>query len=154
MKRALVLVACALLMACGRKGPVKPPQYTRPAPIDDLFARNEGDAIVLSWKRPEAYADSSRMTDLGEFRLERAAGGVPDFQTIAVLPVTDRERFRQIKRFRFADRGAVEGESYRYRVVSSTIDGYASTPSNVVEIVREAAVATPTPTPKETREKR
>jgi predicted small lipoprotein YifL len=153
VKRGLVVLACLLFAACGRKGPVKPPEYTRPAVIADLSAKNEADAILLSWQRPDSYADNSRMTDLGEFRLERAAAGAVDFEIIAVLPVTDRERFRQIKRFRFADRGVVEGESYRYRVVSSTVDGYASAPSNTVEIVREAAQA-PTPTPKENREKR
>ena len=150
---AFACCACAVLAACGRKGPVKPPEYTRPAPIEDLSAKNEGDAILLTWKRPDTYADQSRMTDLGEFRLERATGGAGEFATIAVLPVTDRERFRQIKRFRFADRGVAEGESYRYRVVSSTVDGYASAPSNTVQIVREAAQAA-TPTPKETREER
>lgn len=153
MRRALLLLACLVVGACGRKGPVKPPQYTRPAAIADLAAKNDAESILLSWQRPDSYADDSRMADLGEFRLERAAAGAVDFETIAVLPVTDRERFRQIKRFRFADRGVVEGESYRYRVVSSTVDGYASAPSNIVEIVREAAAA-PTPTPKENREKR
>ena len=112
---------------------------------------------MLSWARPEHYADGSRMTDLSEFRIERAAGVAGDFEIIAVLPVGDRQRFRQIKRFRFADRGAIEGENYRYRVVSSTLDGYASAPSNTVAIVREAnaaAPATATPVSEEKRESR
>jgi predicted small lipoprotein YifL len=148
-RRALLLCLALLplLLACGRKGPVKPPDLARPAPLDDLQATNEVDAILLSWARPTRYADGTRMTDLGEFRVERATGTSPDFQIIALLPVTDQDRFRQIKRFRFADRGVVEAETYRYRVVSSTLDGYVSAPSNAVEIVR-AAAATPVSTPR------
>ena len=87
------------------------------------------------------------MTDLGAFQVERAKGVSADFESIALLPVSDRERFRQIKRFRFADRGVEVGEGYRYRVVSSTVDGYVSAPSNEVAIVREeVAAAGPTPT--------
>lgn len=136
------------LAGCGRTGPVKPPELARPAAIGDLQAVNEPEAIVLSWRRPTHYADGARLTDLGNFRVERAAAGAPVFETVAVLPVTDRQRFRQIKRFRFADRGVVAGESYRYRVVSSTVDGYASAASNTVEIVREPSAAvrdTPAP---------
>lgn len=146
--RRTALVAVVALFACGRRGPVKPPEYSQPAPIEDLQATNQVEAVLLSWARPARYADGSRMTDLGLFRVERAASGAVEFEVIAELPVSDRERFRQIKRFRFADRGAAEGESYRYRVVSSTVDGYASAPSNTVEIVR-AADAAPKPAPTE-----
>jgi predicted small lipoprotein YifL len=143
---ALALLALLALVSCGRKGPVKPPELARPEPIGDLQAVNEREDIVLSWGRPTRYADRTRMADLGEFRLERSSGDDPAFTTIAVLPVTDRERFRQIKRFRFADRGVTEGVNYRYRVVSATVDGYASSPSNMIAIVREVP-APPTPTP-------
>jgi len=153
VKRAAAIIACVLCLACGRKGPVKPPEFVHPATITDLQASNEADAIALSWERPTRYADGSRMTDLGEFRIERATGGAVAFDPIATLPVTDRERFQQITRFRFSDRGVEEGESYRYRVVSSTIDGYASEPSNVVTIVRQAAAAvSATPSPEKKKE--
>jgi predicted small lipoprotein YifL len=137
---ALVLVA---LLGCGRKGPVKPPELARPAAITDLRAANEEEAVALAWSRPSEYADGARMTDLGEFRVERASGDAPGWDTIAVLPVADRERVRQIKRFRFADRGVAMGEVYRYRVVSSTVDGYASAPSNEAAIVRQPPEAPP-----------
>ncbi len=148
MRRAF-LVCALLLCACGRKGPVKPPELARPAPIADLEARNGAEEIALSWRRPQNYTDGARMLDLGEFRVERAIGDAPDFGIIQVLPITDRERFRQISRFGFADRGVEMGERYRYRVVSVTVDGYASAPSNVVEITREKVepMATPTAEP-------
>lgn len=153
LRRAGSIVALGVLFAlpaCGRKGPVKPPEFARPAAIEDLHVENGPDDILLSWQRPSTYTDNSRMIDLGEFRIERASGELPEFVEIAVLPVTDRERFRQIKRFRFADRGVITGARYRYRVVSATIDGYSSAPSNTVEIERQprplatpAAAATP-----------
>lgn len=150
----LSFAALFSIAACGRKGPVTPPEYARPETIEDLQAANEADDIVLSWKRPGEYVDHTRMLDLGEFHIERSAGESVEFEEIAVLPVTDRERFRQIKRFRFVDRGVSEGVSYRYRVVSVTVDGYASAPSNMVAIVREVPPA-PTPTkPAEKREER
>jgi len=147
LRRALLVLLLLLLGACGRRGPVKPPELSRPAAILDLEASNGPEDIVLSWRRPTEYTDGSRMTDLGEFRIERSAAELPEFVEIAVLPITDRERFRQIRRFRFSDRGVEEGVRYRYRVVSTTVDGYASAPSNTVEVVRQAvAAATPTPT--------
>jgi hypothetical protein len=121
---------------------VKPPELVRPAAIEDLQAVNEADAIVLTWARPTRYADGSRMIDLGEFHIERDSAG-EGFLLIATLPVTDQQRFRQVRRFRFADRGVETGGSYAYRVVSSTVDGYASAPSNPVAIVREV----PSPPP-------
>jgi predicted small lipoprotein YifL len=149
----LALLALLGCVACGRKGPVKPPELAVPETIEDLQAANEADAILISWGRPSRYADRTRMSDLGEFRLERAAGDALAYETIAVLPVTDRDRFRQIKRFRFADRGVSDGVNYRYRVVSATVDGYVSAPSNVIAIEREVPPA-PTPTAVQKKEEK
>ena len=146
MRTFLLAMVFLSLLGCGRKGPVKAPEFARPAVIADLRAENGEREITLSWSRPSQYADGARMTDLGEFQIERASGDAPAFEPLAVLPIADRERVRQIKRFRFADRGVVSGDRYRYRVVSSTVDGYASAPSNVVEIVREPRQV-PTATP-------
>lgn len=67
------------------------------------------------------------------------------------MQVPDRDKLRQQKRFSFVDESALMGEAYRYRVLSATMDGYFSTPSNVVEIVRQAPAATPTAAPSPTR---
>lgn len=153
--RAVVgLLAAAALFGCARKAAVKPPELARPAVIEGVEAANEEDGIALEWRRPTAYADGERMTDLGEFRVEREDGAA-GFVVIAVLPVTDRERFRQVRRFRFVDRGVADGRSYAYRVVSSTVDGYASAPSDPVAIVRQLplpAPATPAAAPKRREE--
>ena len=120
---------------CGRKAPPKPPQDVVPKTITDLSAASEAEGIRLSWSRPETYANGTRMNDLGGFWLERATPSEPSFSRLETLEVSDRERFRQLKRFQHLDRSAQPGITYMYRVVSFTTDRYVSEPSNVVSVV-------------------
>jgi len=140
------LAACAC--ACGRKSPPLPPEDVLPIAIQDLAAVSVADGIQLSWTRPTAYVGGSRITDLAGFVVSRAVGDTPGFpiQTVADLEVTDRNRFRQIKRFRYLDADTIVGVSYRYQVVSYTLDGYLSAASNIVAVQREEQHA-PLPTP-------
>jgi Prokaryotic lipoprotein-attachment site len=128
-----------LLSGCGRKGPPLPPEDVVPRRIADLAASNVAGGIQLSWRRPELYSDGERMTDLGGFTVERAIGAALTYQKIATLEVTDRDRFRQIKRFTHVDSDVTPGVAYRYRVVSFTVDRYVSAPSNAVTIERTAS---------------
>jgi hypothetical protein len=143
---ALLLCVLALFGGCGRKTPVKPPELAAPETIDGLDAANQSSGIRLGWPRPRTYADGSTMFNLAGFRLERAQNGT-DFALIAELPVTDRDRFRQIRRFRYLDRDVVENVEYRYRLFSFTLDRYVSAPSNVAQIVRVAPTPAATPSP-------
>jgi hypothetical protein len=79
------------------------------------------------------------MNDLGGFVIERADGAdlTLPFRRISVLEVSDRDRFRQIKAFRYVDPDAVFEREYYYRVVSFTLDGYVSAPSNIVMAIHE-----------------
>jgi hypothetical protein len=132
------LLVAASLLACGREAPPRPPEDVAPQTISDLSASNVAEGIQLSWSRPLDYVDGSRMTDLGGFTIERAAGAEPRaaFRRLALLEVNDRDRFRQMKRFQYVDRDTQAEQTYRYRVVSSTLDRYLSAPSNVVTITR------------------
>jgi predicted small lipoprotein YifL len=148
----LPLAFCLLpfsVTGCGRKGPPRAPEDVLPKTITDLTAAAAPDGIQLFWSRPGSYTDGSRMTDLGGFVVERATGSDPSsrFQRLSVLQVGDRDRFRQIKRFRHVDLETVAGTQYRYRVVSFTLDRYFSAPSNVVAIVAPEATHAPLPTP-------
>lgn len=131
----LLALAC---LGCGRKAPPKPPEDVVPKTITDLSAKNEAQGIQLSWSRPAAYADGTRMEDLGGFFVERAADPAPRaaFTRLAILEVNDRDRFRQIKRFQHLDADTRPGITYQYRVVSFTTDRYIGEPSNVVAVVR------------------
>lgn len=146
--RALpVGMACALaLLACGRKTPVRPPEYVAPEAITDLVAANTTTGIALGWQRPKQTADGQRLFDLDAFAVERALPGLP-FGFLSRIQIPDRDRLRQQKRFTYVDDSALLGEDYRYRVRSVTVDGYVSAPSNVVDIVRQIPTITPTAAP-------
>jgi hypothetical protein len=132
------LATCLLVFGCGRKGSLKPPELVAPRTITDLGAKSHSDGIVLSWSRPTAHADGSPLRSLGSFVLERAqAVGASDFQLVATIELTDRDRFRQVKAFRYLDRDPAVGQTYRYRVFAYTDDGYGSQPSNVASATRE-----------------
>ena len=138
--RLCVLAFCLLplfLPGCGRKtSPPRPPEDVRPRPLADLAASNLADGVQLSWGRPQLYVNGERMTDLGGFIVERAVGDALQYQKIATLEVSDRDRFRQIKRFKHLDHDVTAGVTYHYRVVSFTLDRYFSPPSNAVTIER------------------
>jgi predicted small lipoprotein YifL len=139
-------------LACGRKGPVRPPEDVLPKPITDLSASNTPQGIQLSWSRPRTYANGAPMSDLGGFVIERSTGTGPQapFRRLVELEVNDRDRYRQIKRFSHIDTDTSVETPYRYRVVSFTVDRYVSAPSNVVTLERTATAEeshAPLPTP-------
>jgi hypothetical protein len=144
---ALLAALCTLAAACGRKTPVKPPELVAPQRIENLAASNAPDGIRLTWQRPTTYADGTRMTDLGAFRIERSTAGRP-FSLIATIALSDQARFQQERRFRWVDADTLVGETYQYHVISFTTDGYDSEPSNIVTI--ERAMPTPAATPGQT----
>jgi len=76
--------------------------------------------------------------DLGQM-LRDAIGIEMPFAPLARFEVSDRDRFRQISTFSHLDSDTTVGTLYRYRVVSFTVDGYVSAPSNVVTVERTAA---------------
>jgi hypothetical protein len=143
----LFIVAAAILVvwsSCGRQTDVKPPQLVAPETIKKLSAKNEEKGIRLSWERPDKYVDGSVMLDLAAFRIERSlADGA--FHTLRKVEVTDRDRFRQMRRFRMIDADVSLNQRYRYRVVSFTLDNHISGPSNIVDI--ERVVPTPSKQP-------
>jgi hypothetical protein len=131
---ALLLVFLCFLPSCGRRTMPKAPELVRPATIENLAVAHVETGVELSWGRPNEYVDGARMSDLGSFTIERAEGG-GDFRPLETFEVTDRDRFRKIRRLRYIDQSTAPGQRYRYRVLSSTLDDYVSAPSNVVEIV-------------------
>jgi hypothetical protein len=148
----LVALVAVMPLACGRKAPPLAPEDVLPSPITDLTATNVADGIQLAWSRPTRYADGKRMTDLGGFVISRSEGEPPGspLRRLADLQVTDRDRFRQLKRFRYVDGETTVGVHYRYQVVSYTTDLYFSATSNIVSVQRVAVGEeshAPLPTP-------
>jgi hypothetical protein len=141
----LAVLSAALLPTCGRKTPVRPPEAVAPETIENLNGFNVLEGIRLGWARPRESVDGTKLYDLGGFRIERAEGSGP-FGVIGRVQVMDRTRIRQRRRFIYTDMMVNPGASYRYRVVSYTVDGDTSDPSNVVAVTREVP-PTPVMTP-------
>jgi hypothetical protein len=133
---SLVALLVAVSVACGVKAPPRPPENVVPTPITDLRGTPVRDGIELRWGRPRKSVDGRSLSDLAGFHVERATGGAPAFARIATVEVTDRDRIQQQRVFRFTDPGLAVGDVGRYRVVSFTLDGYVSDPSNVVTVER------------------
>jgi hypothetical protein len=139
----LALIGLTPLAACGVKSSPVPPQMAIPETISDLRASADPAGINLTWSRPTQYASGGSLRDLGSFVLLRSQEDQP-FQPLVELPVTDQERFSPQRRFSYLDGETQVGNSYRYEIVSRTMDGYTSEPSNQVEFTR----VWPPPTPK------
>ena len=145
-RRAALLCVWAvslwLIAACGHKTPVYPPELVAPQAIADLRLTASDSGIELRWGRPETYADGRDMDDLGGFVVLRAAqpkdGRLSAFSRLATIPVEDRDRFRQISRFRFTDGQLEAGTRYQYRIQAFTLDGDYSIPSNMAQHVWQA----------------
>jgi hypothetical protein len=132
----LSLAFLALLLGsigCGRRAAPRPPEDVAPQTITDLRAAKTTRGIQLAWSRPRNYVDGSRMPDLGGFVIERTRGtpALGPFERLTVVEVTDQLRFQRSKRFLYVDEQVKAETEYRYRVVSFTLDGYFSEPSNI-----------------------
>lgn len=137
-------LACILWLGCGVKSPPIPPQQAMPEKIVDLSAVSQKGGILLSWGRPERYAGGKDMKDLGRFEIDRAQG-IDKYQPVAEIPVTDRDRFQKQRRFTWLDGTAELGQTYSYRLISVTEDGYRSDPSNSSEVTRTVPEPAPNP---------
>ncbi len=138
-----VLVA-VLMTGCGVKSPPIPPERAIPQRIVGLEATAEKKGVMLSWARPDQTAGGGKLSDLGSFDVERAEN-TGAFQQLIEIPVTDQDRFQQQRKFTYLDGGAEVGHHYRYQVISSTLDGYRSEPSNLAEITYQLPKPPPNP---------
>jgi hypothetical protein len=154
---ATIAVLSVLLLSigfgCGRRGPLRPQTDMNPTAITDLKAARSASGVMLSWSRPTTYLDGSRMLDLAGFEIQRRkVDGDARFEKIGSAVVEDRERFQQARHFQYLDREIADAQTYAYRVVSYTLDGYFSAPSNIaaVDTKRTSGEANaPLPTPQQ-----
>jgi hypothetical protein len=137
-------VAAATWVGCGVKSLPIPPEYAMPERIMNLSADSEKRGIELTWGRPDRYAGGDTLRDLARFIVTRSDAGAP-YEEIKEISVTDQDRFQKQRVFQYLDRNTVVGQSYRYRVISETSDGYKSDPSNEVTMVRTIPPPPPNP---------
>lgn len=139
MRRILAVVCLAgILAACGRKGPLVPPESLVPAPVADLKVEQQGDGFLVSWSPPGQQAGGGRLTGLAAFRLLRREVLPPAedcemcpnaYRTVASVDLSYPRGVRRADgRWYYLDRDVVAGHTYQYRVVSVTADGSATPP--------------------------
>jgi len=136
------IVALALVMAaCGTRSRVVPPELVQPEPPSALIAGSNVDGVKLTWHRPTQYSGGQHMRDLAGFDVERAVGDSYDYATVTTVVLDDQTRLRPEKLMQWTDTAVEGGQTYRYRVIAFTSDGYRSVPSAPVTIVHKKVTA-------------
>jgi hypothetical protein len=143
VKNVLLLLAVALLLACGRKGAPIAPQLVQPEPAEALAAVSTPDGVRLTWLRPLRYSGGARMNDLEGFDVERAveSDAPSEYAEVGEVTLDDQHRFQRERRIEWIDKTAVRGTRYRYRVTAKTLDGYRSAPAGPVVVQYGQAAA-------------
>lgn len=134
MKPAAALIAVLLLAACGNKTPPLPPEVVSPQEPAALAGTSTTGGVQLVFRRPTETIGGKRMNDLGGFQIERAPEDGVQFVQIGDFQLSDEQRYRQNRRLEWTDATAVPGETYLYRVIAYTLDGYHSTPAGPIKV--------------------
>jgi predicted small lipoprotein YifL len=144
MKRFFFCLLIPLfLSACGKKGPLIPPEALAPAPITDLRVTQTGDRFTLCLTPPSADEAGRPLKDLAAFRVLKHEVLPPGEECeecpTAYLPLqtVDLEYPRNVQRFGnlycIFDTDLVLGKTYKYKVLSLLANGTMSRDSNKVQ---------------------
>jgi len=136
----LVLIGFFLLSACGKKGPLVPPESFVPAPVSTLSVEQKEDTFYISWPAPARDDGGRPLKDLAGFRIYRRPV-LPPHQDCEECPTAytliktvDLEYLQDVRffngRYVLADRDVTNGTTYQYKVISFRKDGAESRPSN------------------------
>jgi len=90
--------------------------------------------VEIVFRRPTETVGGRRMNDLGGFQIERAAEDGVQFVQIGDFQLSEEQRFRQDRRLEWTDASAVPGETYLYRVIAYTLDGYHSKAAGPIKV--------------------
>jgi predicted small lipoprotein YifL len=140
MKRAILLAVIFFLAACGKRGPLIPPEALVPAPVTDLSLRQKGNSFQVCWSHSGKEEWGGSLKDLAGFRVSRREVLPPDqdcedcptaYKTVKdVDPEYLRDVRHSVSGYCFLDSELAEGLTYRYKVVTLAKDGAAGKASN------------------------
>jgi hypothetical protein len=100
VKRALVLLAAALLPGCGRKLPPVAPLLVLPARVEPLRIGQEGSDIVLRFPYPSLTNGGATLTNLTKVTITREIAGAREGQHVAPPPTDAAQRARDEKTYK------------------------------------------------------
>ncbi len=151
--RYLVLIGFLFLTACGKKGPLVPPESFVPAPVSALSVEQKEDAFYVSWPAPSKDEGGRPVKDLAGFRVYRRPV-LPSGQDCEECPTAytliktvDLEYLQDVRffnnRYVLADRDVTNGVTYKYKVISFKKDGTESSASNRARLTKVAAPSAP-----------
>ncbi len=141
-----------LVMGCGVKTNLVPPDVLVAKAIKDLQGTVKEETFELTWSVPKANVNGSTPVDLVQFRVLRReeTGGCPEcpgeFKKRAELDLrTPKGYLLEKNTATWADKELNEGVIYMYKIVGVNHWGYPSAPSNEVMIKWAAVPAPPAP---------
>ncbi len=141
-KLLFFIFACLFLAACGKKGPLVPPEALAPSPVKDLTVRQQGDRFVLCLTPPSKNDAGGPLKNLAGFRVmkrevlppdvdcEECAGAYGLFVTVDMEYPLHVTRFGNL--YCMDDSDLRSGKTYQYKAVSYQADGTVSRDSNKV----------------------
>ena len=139
----VILGACvlagAMSVGCGIKGPPVPPERYRPAVVTDLSYKMTGDRVALRWTLPlEGDQEKNPINRCTVYRSRFALTGTDcvdcdaSFKKAADVSVSQAAGADSGATSLGFDETIAPGFQYAYRVVCRTADGVSGDESNVV----------------------
>lgn len=153
MKKILFLLMVFLLAACGKRGPLVPPEALVPAPIKDIRVEQKGDRFLVCWSGPGKQEWGGPLNGLAGFRVFRREVLPPDEDceecptAYRRVKTVDPDYLQDVRRngslFCFLDGDLSNGTTYQYKAVSFQKDGAVSRDSTKARRKKTPAPAPP-----------
>jgi predicted small lipoprotein YifL len=131
--RLILFVVLSLCAACGKKGPLIPPDGFAPAPVSALQVAQQGESFRISWLAPEQDLRNPGPSTLAGFRLYRREVRSPNDECPTcgaedlLIRTVDLEYLQDVVRvgnlFVVIDGDVTLGKSYQYQVTAFEMSG-------------------------------
>ena len=137
IKLFFVLISCLLaLVACGKKGPVRPLDAPLPGPVKALELRQLGDSLVLGWQLPDKNQDGTPLRQPPQLDLYRMvfdpANDCPECTDRSILvascdPDLPAPARRIGDHYLYTETNLLPGQGYRFKLVPRSPEGIGQT---------------------------
>ncbi len=127
--KSVVFIILVLSMACGRKGPPKPPEEIAPQSVRFLEIIPTDTGLKLRFQAPLDTVGGDELTDLAVFSVGRRAlskDSSESFLGIAELEFDIKVHNPKTQWFSYEDQSVKTGGQYEYIVIAEDSSGYAS----------------------------